>query len=55
MKVIDVSKYWGQIQRISKRAVIESTLDKLSEHLEGNEKATGLLKELRVLCLGKNI
>ena len=53
MKVIDVSKYWGQIQTISKRAVIKSTLEKLSEHLEGDEKATGLLKELRALCLGE--
>ena len=55
MKVIDVSKYWGQIQTISKKAVIKNTLEKLSEHLEGDEKATRLLKELRVLCIGKNI
>ena len=55
MRIIDVSKHWGHIQRISRLALIKNRLEELRAHLEGNEKALGILGELKALCFGKKI
>ena len=55
MRIIDVSKHWGHIQRISRLALIKSLLEELKAHLEGDEKALGILGELKALCFNKKI
>ena len=55
MRIIDVSKHWGHRQRISRLALIKSLLEELKAHLEGDEKALGILGELKALCFNQKI
>lgn len=55
MRIIDVSKHWVHIQRISRLALIKSHLEELRAHLKGNETALGILGELKALCFNKKI
>ena len=40
---------------VSRKAVLETSLEQLKEHLEGDEKALELLEDIRSLCFGENI
>ena len=55
MKIIDVSKYWPHICKVSRLALIKFIIQQLNERLKGDKKALELLKELESLCFDKKI